>query len=225
MNLLRKRSGMEICMKNVMIVEDQKMIQSILKGYIEKADDFLLVASIEGAEEACEICGMKKIHLILMDVQTAHRENGLTAVKKIKETYPDIKIVVVTSLVDGGILEQAKCFGADSLWYKDTDEGTLMQIVQRTLAGEHVFPDAPPVVEIGTAKSTEFTKTEMRVLRCLVKGLPYPKIAEKLSMEVVTVKYHVTNMLRKTNLKNKLQLAVAVSDAKFVVDLDEDEVD
>lgn len=212
-------------MKNVMIVEDQKMIQSILKGYIEKADDFLLVASIEGAEEACEICGMKKIHLILMDVQTAHRENGLTAVKKIKETYPDIKIVVVTSLVDGGILEQAKCFGADSLWYKDTDEGTLMQIVQRTLAGEHVFPDAPPVVEIGTAKSTEFTKTEMRVLRCLVKGLPYPKIAEKLSMEVVTVKYHVTNMLRKTNLKNKLQLAVAVSDAKFVVDLDEDEVD
>lgn len=212
-------------MKNVMIVEDQKMIRSILKGYIEKADDFLLVASIEGAEEACEICGMKKIHLILMDVQTAHRENGLTAVKKIKEMYPYIKIVVVTSLVDGGILEQAKCFGADSLWYKDTDEGTLMQIVQRTLAGEHVFPDAPPVVEIGTAKSTEFTKTEMRVLRCLVKGMPYPKIAEKLSMEVVTVKYHVTNMLRKTNLKNKLQLAVAVSDAKFVVDLDGDEED
>lgn len=212
-------------MKNVMIVEDQKMIRSILERYIEKDNELLLVASIEGAEEACEICGIKKIHLILMDVQTAHRENGLAAVKKIKEKYPNIKIVVVTSLVDGGILEQAKCFGADSLWYKDTDEGTLMQVVQRTMAGEHVFPDAPPVVEIGTAKSTEFTRAEMRVLRCLVKGLPYPKIAEKLSMEVVTVKYHVTNMLRKTNLKNKLQLAVAVSDAKFVVDLAGDEED
>ena len=206
-------------MKNVMIVEDQKMIRSILERYIEKNNEFLLVASIEGAEEACEICRLKKIHLILMDVQTAHRENGLAAVKKIKERYPNIKIVVVTSLVDSGILEQAKCFGADSLWYKDADEEALMQVVQRTLAGRHVFPDTPPVVEIGTAKSTEFTKTEMRVLRCLVKGLPYPKIAEKLSMEVVTVKYHVTNMLRKTNLKNKLQLAVAVSDAKFVVDL------
>lgn len=212
-------------MKNVMIVEDQKMIRSILEKYIEKDNELLLVASIEGAEGACEICGMKKIHLILMDVQTAHRENGLAAVKKIKEKYPNIKIVVVTSLVDGEILEQAKCFGADSLWYKDTDEGTLMQVVQRTMAGEHVFPDAPPVVEIGTAKSTEFTRAEMRVLRCLVKGLPYPKIAEKLSMEVVTVKYHVTNMLRKTNLNNKLQLAVAVSDAKFVVDLAEDEED
>lgn len=210
-------------MKNVMIVEDQKMVRNILEGYISKVNDFRLAASIEGAEQAFEICGRKEIHLILMDIQTAHRENGLIAVKKIKKTWPDIKIVVVTSLVDAGILEQAKAFGADSLWYKDTDEETLMYIISRVLAGESVFPDRPPAVEIGTAKSTEFTKAELRVLRCLVKGMPYPKIAEKLNMGVVTVKYHVTNMLQKTNLKNKLQLAVAVSDAKFVVDLTENE--
>ncbi len=206
-------------MKNVMIVEDQRMIRSILEEYIDKADDLLLAASVEGAEQACEICGTKKIHLILMDVQTAHRENGLVAVKEIKKLYPDIRIVVVTSLVDAGILEKARSSGADSLWYKDTDEVMLMQVISRTMAGEHVFPDAPPVVEIGTAKSTEFTRTEMRVLRCLVKGMTYPQIAEKLNVGVTTVKYHVTNMLEKTNLKNKLQLAVAVSDAKFVVDL------
>ncbi len=210
-------------MKNVMIVEDQKMVRNILEGYISKMSDFRLTASIEGAEQAYEICEMKEIHLILMDIQTAHRENGLAVVKKIKKVWPGIKIVVVTSLVDAGILEQAKGFGADSLWYKDTDEETLIQIISRTLAGESVFPDEPPVVEIGTAKSTEFTKAELRVLRCLVRGMSYPRIAEKLNMEVVTVKYHVTNMLQKTNLKNKLQLAVAVSDAKFVVDLAESE--
>jgi len=209
--------------KNVMIVEDQKMIRSILEGYINKMGDFRLAASIEGAERAYEICETADIHLILMDVQTAHRENGLTAVEKIKKAYPDIKIIVVTSLVDAGVLEQSKKSGADSLWYKDTDEKTLMRIISRTLSGEHIFPDKPPVVEIGTAKSTEFTKTELRVLRCLVKGLPYSKIAERLNMEVVTVKYHVTNMLQKTNMKNKLQLAVAVSEAKFVVDLAEDD--
>lgn len=210
-------------MKNVMIVEDQKMIRSILEGYIHKAAGFYLAASIEGAEQAYEICETAEIHLILMDVQTAHRENGLIAVERIKKVYPNIKIVVVTSLVDAGLLEQAKRAGADSLWYKDTDEETLMDVISRTLAGERVFPDRPPVVEIGTARSTEFTKAELRVLRCLVKGLPYPRIAQKLNMEVVTVKYHVTNMLQKTNLKNKLQLAVAVSDAKFVVDLAGDE--
>lgn len=209
-------------MKNVMIVEDQKMIRSVLEGYIERTADFLLAASVEGADQACEICGKKDIQLILMDAHTAHHENGLAATKRIKKLYPDIRIVVVTSLLDAGILEQAKIAGADSLWYKDTDEERLMEIISRTMAGEHVFPDAPPVVEIGTAKSTEFTSAEMRVLRCLIKGMTYSQIAKKLNVEAVTVKYHVTNMLEKTNLKNKLQLAVAVSNVKFVVDFAED---
>ena len=210
-------------MKNVMIVEDQKMIRSILEDYISKNTELRLAASIEGAEQAYEICETKEIHLILMDVQTAHRENGLAAVEKIKKSFPNIRIVVVTSLLDAGILERAKRSGADSLWYKDTDRDTLMSVISRTLDGECIFPGEPPVVEIGTAKSTEFTKMELRVLRCLVKGMPYPRIAEKLNIEVVTVKYHVTNMLQKTSLKNKLQLAVAASEAKFVVDLVEDE--
>lgn len=209
-------------MKNVMIVEDQKMIRSVLEGYIERTADFLLAASVEGADQACEICGKKDIQLILMDAHTAHHENGLAATKRIKKLYPDIRIVVVTSLLDAGILEQAKIAGADSLWYKDTDEERLMEIISRTMAGEHVFPDAPPVVEIGTAKSTEFTSAEMRVLRCLIKGMTYSQIAKKLNVEAVTIKYHVTNMLEKTNLKNKLQLAVAVSNVKFVVDFAED---
>lgn len=209
-------------MKNVMIVEDQKMIRSVLEGYIERTADFLLAASVEGADQACEICGKKDIQLILMDAHMAHHENGLAATKRIKKLYPDIRIVVVTSLLDAGILEQAKIAGADSLWYKDTDEERLMEIISRTMAGEHVFPDAPPVVEIGTAKSTEFTSAEMRVLRCLIKGMTYSQIAKKLNVEAVTVKYHVTNMLEKTNLKNKLQLAVAVSNVKFVVDFAED---
>lgn len=210
-------------MKKVMIVEDQKMIRNILEGYIRKVADFRLAASIEGAERAYEICETKDIHLILMDVQTAHRENGLAVVEKIKKAFPHIRIVVVTSLVDAGILEWAKLSGADGMWYKDTDEETLMHVIACALEGKRIFPDEPPIVEIGTAKSTEFTKTELRVLRYIVKGLPYSKIAEKLNIEVVTVKYHVTNMLQKTNLKNKLQLAIAVSEAKFVVDLAEDE--
>lgn len=109
--------------------------------------------------------------------------------------------------------------GADSLWYKDGDEGTLMEVVRRTMAEEHIFPDAPPSVEIGTAMSAEFTKGEMKVLRCLVRGLSYNEIAKELGIEPSTVKFHVINMLQKTNLENKLQLAIAATEAKLVVEL------
>ena len=61
-----------------------------------------------------------------------------------------------------------------------------------------------------------------KVLRYLVQGLSYGKIAEAMGVEVTTVKYHVTNMLQKTNLENKLQLALAVSEAKMIADLAEE---
>lgn len=105
--------------------------------------------------------------------------------------------MVATSLIDTQVLARAKAVGADSLWYKDGDEGTLMQVVRRTMAGEHIFPDAPPSVEIGTAMSAEFTKGEMKVLRCLVRGLSYNEIAKELGIEPSTVKFHVINMLQR----------------------------
>lgn len=208
-------------MVNVMIVEDQKLVRSILESYIKKEEGYELLSSIPGADRAADICDACRIDLILMDVQTERRENGLAAVEKIKASHPEIKIVVVTSLVDCEVLMRAREAGADSLWYKDTDEELLMEAVRRTMAGEHIFPDAPPVVEVGTARSTEFTNAEMKVLRCLVRGMSYGAIAGALGIEVTTVKYHVSNMLQKTNLENKLQLAITASEAKLVVELNE----
>ena len=206
----------------VMIVEDQTMIRSLLESYFRAEDGYRITASIPGAKQAVEMCRTNSVDLILMDVQTENRENGLTAVRQIKAIQPKSKIIVVTSLIDCAVLDEAKRAGADSLWYKDGDEGTLMQVVRRTMAGEHIFPDAPPSVEIGTAMSAEFTKGEMKVLRCLVRGLSYNEIAKELGIEPSTVKYHVINMLQKTNLENKLQLAIAATEAKLVVELAEE---
>ena len=205
----------------VMIVEDQPMIRSLLESYFRAEDGHRIVASIPGAKQAVEVCRVSAVDLILMDVQTQHRENGLTAVREIKAMRPTIKIVVVTSLIDSAILKEAKAAGADSLWYKDSTKNRLMEVVRQTMAGEHIFPDAPPTVEIGRAKSTEFTKTELKVLRYLLRGLSYTRIASEMGVEMSTVKFHVANMLQKTGFENKLQLALAVSEVKMIADLDE----
>lgn len=163
-------------MIRVMIVEDQKLVRSLLESYIQNEDGYQLAVSIPGAAEAPILCDTEDIDLVLMDVQTEHRENGLAAAKKIREAHPEIKIVVATSLIDAQVLARAKAVGADSLWYKDGDEGTLMQVVRRTMAGEHIFPDAPPSVEIGTAMSAEFTKGEMRSCAVLCAGCPITRL-------------------------------------------------
>ena len=203
----------------VMIVEDQTMIRSLLESYFREEDGHRIVASIPGAKQAVEVCRTTPVDLILMDVQTEHRENGLTAVRQIKAVQPEVRIVVVTSPIDGAVLEEARASGADSLWYKDSEKKRLMEVVRQTMAGEHVFPDAPPAVMVGMAKSTEFTRTELKVLRHLLRGLSYTRIASEMGCEMSTVKFHVANMLQKTGLENKLQLALAVSDVKLIADL------
>lgn len=206
----------------VVIVEDQPMVRSLLESYFPAEEGYEIVASTPSAKQAAAFCKSNAADLVLMDVQTQNGENGLSAVKEIKATRPNMRIVVVTSLVDSSVLQQAQEVGADSLWYKDAEKSRLMHVVEKTLAGEHVFPDAPPLVEIGLAKSTEFTKTELKVLRYLLRGLSYSSIAQELGVEMSTVKFHVSNMLQKTGFSNKLQLALAASEAKLIVNLDED---
>ena len=80
----------------VMIVEDQIMIRSLLESYFRAKDDYRIIASIPGAKQAVEICRINPVDLILMDVQTENRENGLIAVSQIKAICPKTKIIVVT---------------------------------------------------------------------------------------------------------------------------------
>ena len=173
-------------MIRVMIVEDQKLVRSLLESYIQNEDGYQLAVSIPGAAEAPILCDTEDIDLVLMDVQTEHRENGLAAAEKIHKAHPGIKIVVVTSLIDHEILKRAKAAGANSLWYKDGDERTLMQVVRSTVQGAHIFPDMPPSVKIGMTMSSDFTPAEMRVLRLLVRGLSYSGIAKALCVEPST---------------------------------------
>ena len=209
-------------MTHILIVEDQPKVRKLLESYVEKDPAFALAASIPGANLAPELCRRQPVDLVLMDVQTESRENGLSSAAQIKKEQPQIKIVIVTSLLDAEVLRQARALGADSLWYKDSSEVGLMEIVRRTLAGEHIFPDAPPVTQIGTAKSSEFTEAEMRVLRCLMQGMSYTAAAETLGVDARTVKFHVSNMLQKTNFENKLQLAVAAIENRLTANFPED---
>ena len=206
----------------VLLVEDQKIMQKYFASMVQGDERFLLVDVLNDGEKAVSYCNHTVVDLVLMDVQTFQNHDGLLAAETIKKQHPAVKIIVITSLVDPEILTRAKEKGADSLWYKDSAKNRLMEVVRRTMAGERVFPDAPPTVEIGMAKSTEFTKTELKVLRHLLRGLSYTRIAAEMGCEMSTVKFHVSNMLQKTGLENKLQLALAVSDVKLIVDLTEE---
>ena len=204
-------------MVKVMIVEDQPMVRLAMEQYLASGKCYQTVASISNAAMAEAVCRKCGADLILMDICTEEDESGLAAAKKIKKALPWVKIVMITSMVEFGFLEKAKEAGADSFWYKAATPEELLAVMDRTMEGESVYPDTTPEVMVGTAKSCEFTRAEIEVLRLVVEGKSYKRIAENLGISHETVKWHISNMLRKTNFDSKTKLAVAVTQKNLII--------
>ncbi len=161
--------------------------------------------------------GLRLVKPLMDQVRTENDESGLVAAEKIKKTMPQIKVIIVTSLVECSFIDRARKAGVESFWYKDAGKEELLEVMDRTMKGENVYPDAPPVVMIGTAKSCDFTPGELAVLRLVVEGESYKKIAESLCISPETVKWHIKNMLQKTNFDSKTKLAVAVTKKNLII--------
>ncbi|MGN1081318.1 MAG: response regulator [Acutalibacteraceae bacterium] len=204
-------------MINVMIVEDQRMARESMESYINQSDKYSLVLSISNAGLAEMSCSVHSVDLILMDVCTENDESGFEATKRIKSRYPAIKIIIVTSMLDYGYIDRAKEVGADSIWFKDVSREELMTVIDRTMAGESVFPDKTPEVKLGYTTSDEFSEAEIRVLRLLVEGMTYKQMAETLNITTDGVKAHISSMLSKTGFTSKTKLAAVVISKKLIV--------
>lgn len=200
-----------------MIVEDQTMPRELFELKIQSSEQFELAISIDNASLADIYCLKIPVDLILMDVITLGNESGLEAAARIKHLFPGIKIIIVTSMPECSYLKQAREIGVESFWYKESPRETLMEIMERTMNGESVYPDAPPELVLGCASSYEFTERELTVLREITGGDTNQEIAERLNMSVATVKTHVLNMLVKTGFRNRTELAVRARESGLVI--------
>lgn len=204
-------------MKQVLIVEDQRMPRENMERLIADSGRYALAASVSGADIALVICRQQPVDLVLMDVCTAGSKDGIEAAAEIKAAFPNIKVIIVTSMVEVSYLERARTAGADSFWYKDISPETLIEVIDRTVAGERIFPDKAPTVKLGLADSSELTAKEIEVLRLVCEGMEYSEIARALGVTERTAKYHVSNLLSKTGYANKTRLAIAVTNKKFII--------
>ena len=192
----------------VMIVDDQAMSRHLFELYVQNSDRYELAFSLSNASVA-EVYFLKhKVDLVLMDILMNDGTNGLDAAKRIKERYPKTKIIAVTSMPEHSWIERAKKIGVDSFWYKESDEETILDVMDRTMNGESVYPDSPPEVMLGLAKSSEFTERELEVLRIITTGATNGAVADELGISENTVKAHVRSMLEKTGYRSRTELAI-----------------
>ncbi|NLJ95030.1 MAG: response regulator transcription factor [Clostridiaceae bacterium] len=205
-------------MNKVLLVEDEKMIQELFAIYVKQAADrYEMVGIIQNAANAEIFCEKNPVDLILMDICTANDESGIDSAQIIKERFPHIKIVIVTSAPDYRFIAKSKEAGVDSFWYKEVHTQNLLEVMDKTMAGESVYPDETPELRLGNINSSDLTNKEKEVLYYVVQGLTIGEIAEKMDVEYSTSKTHIKNLREKTGAKSLTELAILTVKSRLIL--------
>lgn len=193
------------------------MDRQLLELYISQCGNYELVPSVESAALAEFCCRTTRVDLILMDVCTSLSANGIEAARKIKQSFPHIKIIIITSQPECSFIDRARRAGVDSFWYKTAAADSILDVMERTMAGESIYPDSTPPLQFGYITSDQLTDREREVLREVVAGESDAAIAETLHMSLRTVKGHIQSMRNKTGFRNRTELAVRARDCGLII--------
>ena len=204
-------------MIKVLVIDDQRIAREYMENVVRSSEGYELVGSLSKADLAATVCRRSAVDLVLMDVCTHGTKDGIDAAAELRELFPKLKIIIVTSMIEESYIKRAKEAGADRFWYKEVSPEDLITVMNATVQGEHMWPDETPAVKLGVTTSADFSETEIKILRLVCEGLEYSEIAKELNYTKDNVKYHIRNILQKTGYANKTQLAIAVTGKRIII--------
>ncbi len=202
----------------VVVIDDQNIARHYFELHINSSPSYDVVFSTPRAEAAISYCDNHPADLVLMDIVLKFGMDGLTAAGIIKQRHPNIRVIVTTSMAEVSWPSMARKLGLESFWFKEYGDEPLLSVMDRTMAGESVYPAEIPVLQLGFARRTDFTDRELDVLREITTGATNEEIAQRLNISANTVKSHVQHLMEKTGYTSRTGLAVDARIMGMVVD-------
>ncbi len=199
----------------VMLVDDHAVVRSGLGAFLIAYDDMELVAEASGGERALQLCHHTHPDVVLMDLMMPGMD-GATATGHIREKYPDIQVIALTSFKEKELVEGALKAGAIGYLLKDVTADELANAIRSAAVGKPTLaPEAAQVLIQSTRtplqeRDYELTDRELEVLGLMIEGLSNNQIAERLVVSVSTAKFHVSSILTKMGVASRTE-AVSVA--------------
>ena len=203
---------------SVIIADDEMISRGYMELFIKPSKRYRIAATLPFAQDVIGWCARNPLpDLIIMDVMMSAGIDGLTAAGQIKQSYPGIKIIIATSMADTDWMEKAREAGIESFWFKTYSDVSLLEVMDRTMAGESIYPEKAPDVMLGNIPASELTKQQRRLLRFLIEGLSNREIAEKMRLSPNTVKGYMDDLMERSGIHSRTALVAQTSRLGIVV--------
>ena len=213
----------------VLIADDHSLVREGMRAMLAREPGLEVVGEAENGRQALEMCRELRPDLVLMDVRMP-KLDGMAATQAIKEEYPSISVLIVTTHESPEYLMDAIRAGAAGYVLKDSTKQELLDAVRRVLDGESPLNQELAMqllqrltdedrrqterrVESGKKRREErlaepLTDREVEVLRLLVLGKTNREVAQSLRLSLSTIKSHVQRLITKLGVSDRTQAAV-----------------
>ncbi len=190
-------------MLKVLLADDHRLMLEAVRVSLEQDGDFKVVAATPEATKILPLLAEVLPDVVVLDVRMPQLD-GITCLKRIRASYPEVVVVMLSASEDPSIIQQAMENGARAFVLKHIDPRDLGAVIRQAIVGA-VFQSASVFADASAAKAAEagLTAKEREVLNLLSAGLSNREMAKELWLSQQTVKFHLSNMYRKLDVKSR----------------------
>lgn len=209
-------------MIKVLIADDQELIRQSLRIVLESRTNLQVTAAVSSGQEVIKSIRGERPDVILMDIRMP-KMDGVQCTKIIKENYPNIKIIILTTFDDDEYVYNALKYGASGYLLKGVSMDGLVDAIETVDSGRAMInPDvaakvirlfsqmakADFTIQVGAVGVKELTKTEWKIIAQVECGASNKEIADTLNLSEGTIRNYLSMILNKLELRDRTQLAI-----------------
>lgn len=198
----------------VLVVDDDALIRDSMKMLLELEDDFQVTGTASDGQEAFLLCQQEKPDIVLMDIRMPVMD-GVLGTRLIKQHFPDVRVVILTTFKDVDYIKEALKNGAEGYILKSQPADSIIESIRIVAKGNIVLEKevAQSISSLFQEEQKEkvdydLTQRELDILQLVGDGLSNKEISAKLYLSEGTVRNYVTTLLEKFHLRDRTQLAI-----------------